>query len=107
MGAPGGRAGSRRRRGRRMRGGALAGSARPRASALPPGRGSRGTINGLEMEALALVCGWWWGSGGMPDGFCGTSEAKPRETRGDAVGAIRGRRASYAEPVVGPNEGLP
>ena len=49
----------------------------------------------------------------LPVGFprdagrlCGTSGAEPGETRGDAVGTIRGRRASYGGPVVGPNEGL-
>ena len=37
---------------------------------------------------------------------CGTSGVEPRETRGDAVGAIRGRRTCHAEMVVGPSEGL-
>ena len=106
MGAPGGRAGSRRRRGRRMRGGALAGPARPRASALPPGpriaRNGQRIGNGGAGCRVRLLVGFWRDAGR----FCGTSRAEPRETRGDAVGAIRVRRASYAEPVVGPNEGL-
>ena len=65
-----------------MRGGALAGPARPRASALPPGRGSRGTINGSEMEALAVVCGCWWGFGGMRTVFVGLT-GRNRERRGE------------------------
>ena len=62
------------------------------------------SVDGVGDGALGrrtrLAVGFWRDARRL----CGTSGAEWRETRGDAVGTIRGLRASDAEPDVGPVE---